>query len=129
MSLNQKMGRHHEDWVCDVLGATRSPASGSQWQNPGDGRQNQLISEFAFGFDCKSTLGKSIGVSRAMWEKIRLQAGATRPMVPLRFYDNERLDVALDLFVVSADDHLEMAEKIRQLTARVAELEAPDARD
>jgi hypothetical protein len=124
VSLNQKMAAHHEGWACEVMDATRSPASGSQWANPIDGRQNHLLQEFAFAFDCKSTLGQSIGVSRKMWEKARLQAGGERPMVPLRFYENERLEVALDLIVVDADDHLEMAERIRTLTARVAELEA-----
>jgi hypothetical protein len=63
---------------------------------------------FAFAWDGKSTLGKSVGVSRVMWEKAKEQAGGERPALPLRFYDNERLDVGEDLIVLGLDDFAEL---------------------
>lgn len=110
MSLAKKMGNEHESWVCALLGATQSRGSGNQWANPIDGRQNRMTQSFAFAFDGKSTLGKSIGVSRVMWEKARQQAGGERPMLALRFYDTERLSVGHDLIVVSAHDFAEVLE-------------------
>ncbi len=59
-----------------------------------------------------STRAKSIGVTRAMWEKAKEQAGGERPLLPLRFYDTDKLDVGLDLVVLSLDDFAEMLERV-----------------
>lgn len=59
-----------------------------------------------------STLGKSVGVSRAMWEKAVTQACAERPMLALRFYTTERLDVGLDLAVINLHDFAEMLDRL-----------------
>ncbi len=111
MSLNKKMGDKHERDVCDRLdGARLSRGSGNQWRNPMDARQNRYEDPLAVAVDCKSTLGKSVGVSREMWAKAKEQAHGERPALPLRFYNNERLDVDLDLIVISLDDYEELRE-------------------
>ena len=104
----RKMSDAHEDWVVDLLGGRKSKNSGSQWHAQADGRQSSYENAYAFSWDCKGTLAKSASVSLAMWEKIRRQASPERPMVPLRFYANEKLDVLLDLVVVDAHDFAEI---------------------
>lgn len=106
----RKMSDKHEDWLADLLEGRKAKGSGNQWHNPADGRHNSRHQEFAFAWDGKSTLAKSASISLAMWEKIREQALPERPMVPVRFYRNERLDVALDLVVVDARDFAELLE-------------------
>lgn len=110
MSLNSKMGRKHEDHLAQVFDTTRMPGSGNQWRGQMDGRNNRRTSRFAFAWDGKSTLAKSLSIPRKMWEKAREQAGGERPMLALRFYDNERLDVGEDLVVIGLDDFAEMLE-------------------
>jgi hypothetical protein len=78
-----------------------------------DGRNNRLTVPYAFAWDGKSTLGRSIGVSLSMWDKAVEQAGGERPMLGLRFYANERLDVLRDLVVVNAYDMSEMLAELR----------------
>lgn len=114
MSLAKKMGDAHEEYIAALLDGSMSRGSGNQWHNPMDGRHNRMEHEFAFAWDCKSTLHQSIGVSRKMWAKAREQAGGERPMLPLRFYDNERLDVGLDLIVVHSNDMAEMLTRLRE---------------
>lgn len=108
MSLNGKMGGAHERHLVRVLGGYRTKASGAVWTDQMDGRHNRDAQPFAFAWDGKSTLGKSVGVSRVMWEKAREQAAGERPMLALRYYDNERLDVGEDLVVLSLNDFAEM---------------------
>lgn len=104
----RKMSDKHEDFLADILGGRKSKGSGNQWHNPADGRHNSHHQMFAFAWDGKSTLAKSASISLTMWEKIREQALPERPMVPLRFYRNESLSVALDLIVVDARDFAEL---------------------
>lgn len=113
MSLTHRMGAAHEQFLAVTLGGRQAKGSGNQWRDQMDGRHNRLTEQFAYAWDGKSTLGKSIGVSRAMWEKAREQAGGERPMLGLRWYDNESLEVGLDLVVVSAYDLSEMLAVIR----------------
>jgi hypothetical protein len=108
VSLNKKMGDKHEEFLAALFDGTQSRGSGNQWANPMDGRTSRMHVPYAFAWDGKSTLSKSVGVSREMWAKARLQAGGERPMLGLRFYDNERLDVGLDLIVVSPHDMAEV---------------------
>lgn len=110
MSLRSKMGRRHEERLAELFGTSRAPGSGNQWRNQMDGRNNRLSKLFAFAWDGKSTLAKSISIPRTMWEKAREQAGGERPMLALRFYDNEKLDVGEDLAVIGLDDFVEMWE-------------------
>lgn len=117
MSLNNRMGSAHESFLVSLLGGRQTRGSGNQWQNQMDGRHNRLLQTFAFAWDGKSTLGKSVGVSRAMWAKAVEQAHGERPMLALRWYDNERLDVGLDLITMSAHDAAELIEKANRVVA------------
>jgi hypothetical protein len=113
-SLNKDMAAKHEAFLASLLEGSQSRGSGNQWTNPMDGRHNRMTERFAFAWDGKSTLSKSVGVTRAMWAKAVLQAGGERPMLGLRFYDNERLDVGLDLLVVNPYDFSEMLTELRE---------------
>ena len=110
MGTTQKMAEKHEAFLSILFNGRRTKASGSQWSDQMDGRHNQE-QEFSFAWDGKSTFGKSIGISRVMWEKAKEQAASWRPMLALRFYDTEALDVGVDLAVVSASDLAELIEK------------------
>ena len=110
----RRMNDAHEDWLVDLPGARKTKGSGNQWHNPMDGRHNSLTQHYAFAWDGKSTLGKSIGVTLEMWDKARVQAGGERPLLPLRFYADERLRVRLDLVVLSAEDFAEILDAARK---------------
>lgn len=113
----RKMSDAHEVWLVDLFGGRRNRGSGNQWHNQTDGRLSSREVDYAFAWDGKSTLGKSIGVSREMWTKVVEQALPERPMMPLRFYDNERLDVGHDLVVMSAYDVAELIEDANRYRA------------
>lgn len=106
----RKMSDRHEEDLLTLLGGRGTPNSGATWRAPMDGRTSRHEASYAFAWDGKSTLSKSVGVSRAMWDKAVEQAGGERPLLPLRFYDNERLDVGLDLVVLSLHDFVEILE-------------------
>jgi hypothetical protein len=108
VSLNKDMGDTHEVFLADLFGGRQTRGSGNQWRDPMDGHTSRKHQRFAFSWDGKSTLAKSIGVSREMWAKAREQAGGNRPMLGLRFYGNEALEVDKDLVVVDAHDFAEM---------------------
>lgn len=108
--LRNKMGKLHEEALVTFLGGRKTKASGSQWRDQMDGRHNRMSRRFAFAWDGKSTLAKSISVTREMWAKAKEQAGGERPMLALRWYGNERLDVAEDLVVLSLHDFVELLE-------------------
>jgi len=111
MSLNKRMGDRHEEFLTDLLGGRQSRGSGNQWHNPMDGRTSRMTTRYAFAWDGKSTQAKSISVSREMWDKAVEQAGGEHPMIALRFYDTERLDVGLDLGLVNIHDLAALIEK------------------
>lgn len=105
---NAEMGRIHEDYIARVLDGRRTRASGSQWFDQGDVRNNHDL-PFAFCADGKSTKGKQIAVTLAMIEKLREQAQGERPVMPLRWYGNDNLDEVLeDWFLVTGPDMEEM---------------------
>lgn len=116
----RKMSDKHEQFLVDLLGGVLVPGSGSSWARKMDVRQSRFAKFFAFAFDGKSTLGKSIGVTREMWRKAKEQAGGERPALALRFYDNERLTgVEMDLIVVDAQDFAEVVETTEQALVEV----------
>lgn len=110
MSLNKDMGDAHEEYLAEVLGMRQSRGSGNQWRDPIDARHNRLDTEWAFAVDGKSTLAKSISITRAMWDKAVEQAGGERPMLGLRFYDDSARTVHADLAAVDLLDFAEMRE-------------------
>jgi hypothetical protein len=121
MKLNRinrkKMGDVHEKYLAKLFGGRQTRGSGNQWKDPADGR-NDHHEPYAFAWDGKSTLSASISITRLMWAKIVEQAGGERPMLAIRFYDNQLLDVGHDLVLVRADDLAEMREELLELRSR-----------
>ncbi|MFD8650695.1 hypothetical protein [Streptomyces mirabilis] len=113
MSLNKMMGDAHEQHLAEVLGMRQTAGSGNQWRDPIDARHNRLDSQYAFAVDGKSTLAKSISITRAMWEKAVEQAGGERPMLGLRFYDDNARKVHADLAACDLLDFAELLEAAR----------------
>jgi hypothetical protein len=74
---------------------------------------------FAWAWDGKCTRGNSISVSREMWAKAIEQAQGERPMIALRFYDDDRGRNYTDLVTMSLDDLREMLQMIDVLQATV----------
>lgn len=121
---NYRMGDLHEAHLAAVLGGRRTRGSGNQWRDTMDGKHDPY-EEFSFAWDGKSTLGKSIGVTREMWSKAEEQADGHRPMLALRWYADESLRrVDLDLAVVVLDDIAEMRGEVDALRIEVARLRA-----
>ena len=116
--LRVAMARHHEDYLARVLKGQRSRGSGNQQSGQMDGRQDAHRTPDALAWDAKATRQGSIGVSRAMWEKAIEQSHYEKPVIPLRFYADDRLsdrpeDGTIDLIVLSLPDFLEMRERQR----------------
>lgn len=109
------MSDRHEAHLVEVLGGRANRGSGNQFNAPMDGRHDRREASVAFAWDGKSSYYRSIGVSREMWEKAEEQAHGERPMLALRFYDTDRLDVGLDLAVISLDDLAELLERSARL--------------
>jgi hypothetical protein len=134
------MGRKHEDHIAEVWGGERQRASGSQWSNPADVRENHLLVPLAIAADGKSTTAKSIAITRADLIKLVEQAGGEIPVLPVRFYDDYRLQEAEDWVLLREQDALAWRERAalsyeleehvaahadrdRELTERADELE------
>ncbi|MEU9405658.1 hypothetical protein AB0E08_08125 [Streptomyces sp. NPDC048281] len=108
--LNKRMGDTHEAHLAEVLGMRRTRGSGNQWRDQMDAKHDRTECTFAFAVDGKSTLAKSISITRAMWEKAGEQASGELPMLALRFYNNASLEVHADLAVCDLLDFAEMRE-------------------
>lgn len=108
--LNKRMGDRHEAHVAEVLGQRQTRGSGNQWRDQMDSKHDRTECVFAFANDGKSTLAKSISITRTMWAKAVEQAGGERPMLTLRFYDDASLKVYADLAVCDLLDFAEMRE-------------------
>jgi hypothetical protein len=106
--LKRRMSDAHERDLVRALGGRRTRGSGNQFANPMDGRHDRYEAPVAFAWDGKSTRTASITVTRQMWEKAMQQAHGERPMLALRYYDSDRLDVARDLVVISLHDLVEL---------------------
>jgi hypothetical protein len=117
----RKLSDKHEEFLVALFGGRRTKGSGNQWHNPMDGRTSSRTKRYAFAWDGKATLSKSVGVSLEMWRKAVEQAGDERTMLPLRFYRNESLEVGLDLVVMSAYDAAEVIDDANCLAEGEAE--------
>jgi len=107
-----KMGQLHVVFLAELTKSRVTPGSGNQWADPIDSRGNRLEQVFAWAVEGKSTLGESISFSRPLMDKAREQAGGERPLIGLRFYAHERLDLVDDDWVaITADDFAELLEK------------------
>lgn len=104
--LSRRMSDKHEADFAERFGGRVSPGSGNQWHRPMDVRQSRYEVEHPIAMEGKSTLSASNTVTLQMWAKAVEQAGHEEPVLALRWYKGDRLDVALDLAVITWD-HLE----------------------
>ena len=110
----RQMSDLHESMIEERTGAKRTRGSGNQFNGQADNRHTFDV-PFATAYDGKSTLGRSIGITREMWDKLKEQAAGLIPALPLRFYRNEYLTVVdLDLIVVEMEHYLELREKAQR---------------
>lgn len=116
------MSKRHEEDLCEVLEGEGTRNSGAVWSDPSDGHQTSSEGFWRFAWDGKSTLGKSIGITKEMWDKICEQARGLEPMIPLRWYRDQRLTmVELDLVVISLETFSEMQKDANAYRALVNE--------
>jgi hypothetical protein len=103
---NQQMGDAHEADIATWIEGAQTKASGSQWHNQMDAK-NGLKMPFPIAADGKSTLGKSIGITRELWAKFREQTFGEIPVMFQRWYRSVDLrTVDLDLITMEVGDFL-----------------------
>lgn len=113
--LRRRMSDLHEADLSEWFGGRGpTPGSGNQFNRPMDGRVSRYNERYAFAWDGKSTRGESIGVSRSILAKIVDQAGGERPMLPLRFYSDDRLRLYEDWVVLRIHDLLEILDATKE---------------
>lgn len=118
-TLSQQMSDAHEADIAEWTGGKVQKASGSQWQNQGDTKNGEYLVPYPITSDGKSTMGASISVSRAMWNKLVAQTFGQTPALFLRFYaPGETVrNVDLDLAVVRSGFFVEILEAARKWAA------------
>lgn len=118
------MSDAHEAFIAKTFGGRITPGSGNQAANQMDVRQHRFDEAVAFAFDGKSTFANSITIDREKdWAKAIEQAHGERPAMPLRWYATRRLEPALDLVLVDAQDFAELLARSRAVSAVEALLE------
>ncbi len=101
-TLNQRMADAHEADMAEVIDGRVQKGSGNQWHAQGDLKNGEHLVAYPITGDCKATLGKSISLSREMWNKITEQTYDQNPALFLRWYRDESLrQVDTDLAVTS----------------------------
>lgn len=124
MGLAKKMGDKHEEHAAEVYGGRMTPGSGNQWNRPTDGRISRYEHTMAFARDCKSTRARSMTIKRDDLDKLQEQAQPERPMMPIRFYDDDRLRSYEDWLLLTEDDGLELMARSEKLDILTAAIEA-----
>ena len=120
--IRRRMSDAHEERLAELFGGKQHAGSGNQWNRPMDGSHSRHQRKWAFAWDGKATLSKSVGVSLAMWEKAEEQALFNIPMLALRYYGNDRLtEVTADLVVLSADDFANIIDRLEELEQRCSD--------
>jgi hypothetical protein len=112
MSLAKKMGDAHEAFIAEALGGRQTRGSGNQWRDPADGRMDRREHPVAFAWDCKSTRAASATIKRADLDKLVEQSHGDRPLLPVRFYDDDRLRGHEDWALIRVDDLVELMERL-----------------
>lgn len=98
------MSDRHESHLAALFEGRMTRGSGNQFRDQMDGKQEYQSGAYVFAWDGKATLSKSVSVSLDMWRKAVEQAHWAIPIIPLRFYGNERLtQVEADLVVIEAE--------------------------
>lgn len=105
----REMSDRHESFLARLFGGRITKASGAT-TDKGDGRQHKHEQTYCFAWDGKSTRATSISVKTADWDKVREQTVGYRPMLPIRFYRDDRLVEVTDLVVLDAHDAAELIE-------------------
>ncbi len=130
MGLAKNMGDKHEQHAAEVYGGRVTPGSGNEWARQTDGRVSRYEHAVAFARDCKSTRSRSISIKRDDLDKLCLQAEPERPMMPIRFYDDDRLRGYEDWVLIREDDFLELlqrSETLSRIESVLDEAEGADA--
>lgn len=110
----RQMSDAHEKFLAELFQGRVAISSGNQAKDPMDGRNKRYDQPFALAWDGKSTLGESVGVTKAMWNKAVLQSHGEIPVLALRWYEDYRLRAEQDLVVLSAHDFAEILEAARK---------------
>jgi hypothetical protein len=116
----------HEADIAEWIKGVVQKGSGNQWHSPGDVKNGEYLTHIPITGDGKSTMGKSISVSRDMWNKITEQTFGQTPALFLRFYQpgEQVRQIDLDLAVVRAGffvDILEAARKWAEIEEEVGD--------
>jgi hypothetical protein len=114
------MGDAHEADIAEWTKGIKQKASGSQWHRQGDTKNGEFLVSYPITSDGKSTMGKSIAISRDMWNKITDQTFNQHPALFLRFYrpaTTTPLTVDLDLAVIRAGLFTDLLEAARKWAA------------
>jgi hypothetical protein len=107
------MSERHEAYLAELFDGRTTRNSGAGVDKT-DGRERRIdLGDRAFAWDGKSTMAASISITREMWDKTEEQAHPDLPLVPLRFYDNHRLEGSLDLVVIHAEDLANLIRRAR----------------
>ena len=122
--LRRRMSDTHEEHMVEVYGGRMTPGSGNQWNRPTDGRTSHYDDEMAFARDGKSTRARSISIKREDLDKLVVQCQPERPMLPIRFYDDDRLRGFEDWVLFREEDTLEFMQRARLLSAYEKAVEA-----
>lgn len=121
--VRSRMGKQHETDVAGwIIGGRKTRGSGNQGNDPLDGRA-PYYDEFCWAWDCKSTLAKSISITRETLQKLEDQAHGGRPLLPIRFYDNERLTTKHDFVLMNMHDFLDLNDSLVMAERNVLRLE------
>lgn len=105
------MSDKHEEDLAVAFDGRVMPGSGNQFGNRMDVRNR------VWAIDGKSTLAKSMSVTKAMLDKAREQAQGLRPMIAIRFYGDERLKTFEDWSLVRQDDLVEILTELEEARA------------
>lgn len=99
MKTNKELSVDQENELAFLLNGRRTRASGASSHDPGD-----VITPIEM-IEAKVTRGKSISVTKDMWEKIRNEAHTGRkPLIALRWVgENDR--PLFDLIVTDVNDY------------------------
>lgn len=109
MTTTRDMSDRHETYLADLLDGRTTRGSGNQWHDQTDGKHTLYEQMYAFAWDGKATMAKSISVSLKMWEKLVEQARPHLPALPLRFYQDARArKVTEDLIVIRLQDFADL---------------------
>lgn len=103
------MSDRHEAHLVNVLGGRLTKASGSS-NDKGDGVHVKGEETYCFAWDGKSTRAASMSVKVGDFDKIVEQRPGYRPMIPIRFYRDDRLTAMLDLAILDLNDVAELIE-------------------